>query len=287
MTNTVWLASYPKSGNTWFRMFLANYLSDRDRPATLEEIQRTHIASDARFFEVQTGLNPFEMKPEQVDLYRPFLYQREAAMAIEEGTLPLFKKTHDAYTINSRGEPLFPEQISLGAIYFIRNPLDVCASFANHNVQPVERTVQFMLNENAFLAGKRDGQLRQLMGTWSNHVQSWHQQQRIPVHTARYEDMVMQPVQTFTDIARFAGLETDPERVATALEYCRFDVLQQQEQEMGFGEKTQGCNAFFWKGKVGHYREALSSEQVDALVEANKTSMQQFGYLHPDGTPVF
>lgn len=287
MKNTVWLASYPKSGNTWFRMFLANFLHERGRPATLEEIQRTHISSDARFFEAQTGLNPFEMKPDQVDLYRPFLYQREAALAQQEQVFPLFKKTHDAYTINARGEALFPEEISLGAVYFIRNPLDVCASFSNHNVQPVERTVQFMLNDGAFLAGKRDGQLRQLMGTWSNHVQSWHAQARIPVHTARYEDMLLDPVRTFAGIVRFIGLEADEDRIARALEACAFDVLQQQEQEKGFSEKTQGCNAFFWKGQTGHYRELLTPEQIQTLLEANKASMQQFGYLHPDGSPVF
>ena len=71
MKNIVWLASYPKSGNTWFRMFLANYLHERETPASLDEIEKTGISSSAPDFERETSLNPFELYADEVDLYRP------------------------------------------------------------------------------------------------------------------------------------------------------------------------------------------------------------------------
>ena len=84
MKNITWLASYPKSGNTWFRIFLANYLSNSDNPISLDEIEQTPIASSAIDFEEIVGLNPFELTADEVDLYRPDIYQtlsKEAAIS--------------------------------------------------------------------------------------------------------------------------------------------------------------------------------------------------------------
>ena len=66
MKNIVWLASYPKSGNTWFRMFLANYEQNAEKPLPLENIESPPIASSSVDFEEQTGLNPFELYPDEV-----------------------------------------------------------------------------------------------------------------------------------------------------------------------------------------------------------------------------
>ena len=91
--NIVWLASYPKSGNTWFRMFLANYLKNAMEPVPLDEIESTPIASGISDFEYNTGLNPFEMTPDEVDLYRPDIYRYVSMSADNEGENLVFKKT--------------------------------------------------------------------------------------------------------------------------------------------------------------------------------------------------
>lgn len=152
--NIVWLASYPKSGNTWFRMFLANYLKNSIEPVSLEEIESTPIASSAIDFEEISGLNPFELHEEEVDLYRPDMYRYLSENEETEAGI-LYKKTHDAYIHNAHNAALFPAEVSKAAIYFVRNPLDVCVSYANHSVGKIERTVKFLQNENAQLAGKK------------------------------------------------------------------------------------------------------------------------------------
>ncbi|MEJ2083836.1 MAG: sulfotransferase, partial [Acidobacteriota bacterium] len=38
MTGIVWLASYPKSGNTWLRAFLMNFLDPGKRPVDINQL---------------------------------------------------------------------------------------------------------------------------------------------------------------------------------------------------------------------------------------------------------
>lgn len=280
--NIVWLASYPKSGNTWFRMFLANYLKNTNEPISLEEIESTPIASNAEDFEEVTGLNPFELSEEEVDLYRPDLYRYLSENEETEAGI-LYKKSHDAYCYNAHNIPLFPKEASKGAVYFVRNPLDVCVSCANHSASKIESTVQFLQSENGQLAGKKTGQLRQIMFSWKNHIKSWQQQDQIPVHIVRYEDMKQDPVNTFGSIIQFLGLEYDGERLKRAIINSDFKLLQQMEQEKGFKEKMQKCESFFWKGKTGNYREHLSEEQIQQLVAYHYDTMKEFGYLDAQG----
>lgn len=278
MKNTVWLVSYPKSGNTWFRMFLANYLKNSIEPLSLEEIESTPISSSASDFEDVIGLNPFELTGEEVDFYRPELY-RILSENLEDADAINYKKTHDAYTLNSNGEPLFSEEVSKCAIYFVRNPLDVCVSYANHSAGKIESTVNFILNEDAFVAGKNSGQLRQILLSWKSHIASWKEQSGISIRFIRYEDLQQNPIKTFGSIIQFLGLESDDERLKRAVTNSDFRLLQKMEQENGFREKMQLSKSFFWKGKIGNYREHLTEKQIQRIVEYNYDTMRQFGYL--------
>lgn len=282
MKNLVWLASYPKSGNTWFRMFLANYLENGEAPVSLDKIANTPIASNELDFENIIGLNPFELTPDEVDLYRPDMY-RELSKEAEESGEVNYKKVHDAYTLNQNGEPLFPVDVSKCAVYFVRNPMDVCVSFANHSASEINRTFERLFDEKSSLAGKRRGQLRQILMSWKSHIKSWQNQSQIPVHVARYEDMQQKPVETFGDIVRFLGLEYEQERLDRAIRNSDFKLLQEMEQENGFKEKMQKCESFFWKGKIGNYRDFLSEKQVDRIVEYNYEVMKEFGYIDENG----
>ena len=177
-----------------------------EKPLPLEKIESTPIASSAVDFEEQTGLNPFELYPDEVDAYRPDMY-RALSEKIEKKEENCYKKVHDAYTLNKNGEPISPEDVSKCAMYFVRNPFDVCVSYANHGAKKIEKTFKLLLNEEAFIAGGSQGQLRQKLLSWKKHVQSWKNQSEIPVHIARYEDMLLFPVETFGGIVRFLGLE--------------------------------------------------------------------------------
>jgi hypothetical protein len=110
--------------------------------------------------------------------------------------------------------------------------------------------------------------LRQWLLSWSAHVVSWIDQQAIPVHVLRYEDLHADPQAHFAAAARFAGIPDDPElstqadRTAHALKSSRA-----QEQEHGFNERPPGMPAFFRRGRAGGWRDELSEEQVARIIE--------------------
>jgi len=230
----VWLASYPKSGNTWLRVFLRNLLSGGEEPAGLQGIGFS-IASCRSVFDELAGIDSSEISHEEIDRLRPRVYEQIVAEATE---FPVFMKTHDAYTYLPDGEPMLSRRATAGAVYLVRNPLDVSVSFAYHSGQEsFDRTIADMgSRENGHFCHKRkrlSKQLRQLMFGWSGHVESWLEADA-PVHVMRYEDMKARPLETFAAAVRFAGLDYSQEEIERALDKSRFERLQEMERENGF-----------------------------------------------------
>ncbi len=280
MKKFVWLVSYPKSGNTWFRMFLSNYLRNSQQPISLDNIENTSISSNAVDFEEEMALNPFELSVEEVDNYRPDFYRSLAKNAVG---VNIYKKTHDAYTFNTDGYPIFPEDISFGAVYFVRNPLDVCVSYSNHSASEVSKTLKFILNRNAIVAGNKGGQLGQRLLSWGEHYKSWSEQTAIPVHIVRYEDMHQKPMETFGSIVKFLKLEYNEERLSRSIINSDFKLLKQMEKEQGFKERLQKCENFFWKGTIGNYKAYLTERQIEQIVSNSFEVMQLLGYIDSKG----
>lgn len=117
------------------------------------------------------------------------------------------------------------------------------------------------------------------MFSWKNHIKSWQQQDQIPIHIVRYEDMKQDPITAFGSIIRFLELEYDEDRLKQAIINSDFKLLQQMEQEKGFKEKMQKCESFFWKGKTGNYKEHMSESQIQELVAYHYDTMKEFGYI--------
>lgn len=276
--NIIWLASYPKSGNTWFRVFLSNLFNDSHEPADINNLHETPIASARQPFDDVTGLPSSDLTFQEVEQLRPEVYRYQA----QELDGIQYRKVHDAYTYLEDGSPLFPTDVSLGAIYFIRNPLDVLISFAHHSAKEPADMIE-VLNDPGKAFGKSPkrlfNQLRQKLSTWSGHVKSWLDQQNIPVHVMRYEDMRRSPKNTFLQAVNFLNLEVGEESVEEALKKSDLSVLKEQEKKKGFKEKMIKADSFFRKGQVGEWKEVLTKDQVDQIVNEHAEVMKRFGYL--------
>lgn len=284
--NIIWLASYPKSGNTWFRVFLTNLLFDSETPANINDLAETSISSSRKIFDEYTGLSSSDLTFEEIDQLRPDVYRMQS-MESEE---LLFKKVHDKFYWIDNNQTLFPQEISKGAIYFIRNPLDVLVSFAYHSAKPVEKMIS-SLNDSAFaFCDKNDklqNQLRQILGSWSDHVTSWTEQSFIPVHIMRYEDMINHTFEKFKEAVKFMGIEKSDTQIKTAITKSDFSVLSSQEKQAGFKEKMIKSKSFFRKGKVGDWQNHLDEKMINEMIENHKTIMMKFGYLDENNKPVF
>ena len=153
MGSILWLASYPKSGNTWLRALLTNYKQDVDTPADINKLRGGPIASSRDLFDEMIGFEASELTDSQIAQLRPVAYRRLAA-ELSEGSL---LKVHDAWTIGPTGEPLFPADVTAGVVYIVRNPLDVAVSAASHWGVDLARAVEHLCNPNMALARSHHG----------------------------------------------------------------------------------------------------------------------------------
>jgi hypothetical protein len=287
MKRILWLASYLKSGNTWLRMFFTNLRRNAAVPASINELEPPNIAADRGTFDRVVGFGSEDLSHAEVDLLRPRVYLHLAAQAEEL----LFCKVHDARTVLPNGQPLFPLEATAGAIYLIRNPLDVCVSYGHHSGQSgFDGIIARMANRDYVLAANGNGfarQLQQRLLRWSDHVLSWVDAPGLRLLVLRYEDLQARPIESFTAAAAFAGLTLDPERIARAVAFSSFEELQRQEQEHGFAEQIAPGRSFFRKGKVGAWREVLTSAQAARIIGDHRDVMTRFGYLSEAGEPLF
>ena len=292
MTRTVWLASYPKSGNTWFRMLVANLLCEDGSSADINNLaERGGLASARAPFDhlllIESGL----LTHDEIDRLRPRVYEELARGADDDaydapqGDPPVrFVKAHDAYTLTPDGEPLLAGARGAdGAIVIVRDPRDVAPSLANHNGSSIDEAVAFMNDSRAAFSGRTDRQhrqLRQQLPGWSRHVGTWLDQTDIPVHLVRYEDLLADTIGVFSQALAFAGRAASAEKIRQAVAAAEFSRLKQQERERGFREASRRTPSgnFFRRGQAGGWRDELRREQVARIEAEHAPMMQRLGY---------
>ncbi|MFA7184150.1 MAG: sulfotransferase domain-containing protein [Victivallales bacterium] len=283
--NLTWLASYPKSGNTWFRTFLTAILNPEQADVDINDMERTTIASSREMLENFIDIESSEFTQDEIDLLRPDEYRALS----EEGGERKYFKIHDAFTRNLAGEWIFPPEITRKVVYLVRNPLDVAVSYANHNASSLESAIENLCDSSHCLAKNivsGNNQIRQKLLTWREHVKSWIESPN-EVCVLRYEDMKQTPLEAFRRVTDFLELDKTDEEVLAALDKCRIEKLQRQEKEKSFMEKPWRCDSFFRKGIVGDWREHFSAEQAKRLIEFNYETMLELGYVDSNGKPVF
>ena len=289
-----YLASYPKSGNTWCRVFITELrrLAGLDSADATEAAQQEErelrlnrdlatgsIVSSRHWLDDQLGIDSSDLSWRELDKVRGRVGHQRALYA----ECLRYHKVHDAFTSpDSAGQPVVPTEGCRGAVVVIRHPADVAVSLSHFFSWDLERCGAFLLNEEAALcrSSKRGGQqVRQFMGSWANHGQSWVDQQQIPVLLLRYEDLLVQPEHHFRRLATFLDLPAEEPLIREAVANTRFDKLRSKEdEEGGFHERPEGCERFFRSGRSGEGQEQLTGEQLKQLEEAFAATLHRFGY---------
>jgi hypothetical protein len=300
VTRTIWLASYPKSGNTWFRIFVANLSAKAGKPADINDLQESGAIASARgqfdrLLLIDSGL----LTHEETDCLRPRVYEELARGAEDDeydkpqDVQPVrFVKVHDAYTVTPRGEPLLAGRRGAdGAIVIVRDPRDIAPSLANHNNNSIDAAIAFMNDHQAGFCVKTNrqhSQLRQQMPGWSGHIASWLDQADIPVHLVRYEDIQADTFGTFGRALDFAGQPASAEDIERAVGFADFAELRRQEQHAGFREmlRPHPGGVFFRRGEAGGWRDELTAEQVARIEAAHAPMMRRLGYELADAIPL-
>ena len=281
----VWLAGYVRSGTTWRRALLANFLVARDEPVGINDTKKAlpgPNSCDPVLFERLTGLVASDLTQDEADALRPAVYRALAGYS----EMRLYCPAHDAFLNTPAGEPLFPDDATCGALYAVRNPLDVAVSWAFYLGIDFERAVNDLCNPSHHIGHPEWPRLREILGDWSSQVESW-QRAPFPVLTVRYEDMLADPMGELGRMARFLGLEgaADQARLRRAVDFAGFANLRSNEEREGYGNYLKQGRRFFRSGKAGGWRRHLTSAQAGRLVDAHGQVMTALGYDLRDYVP--
>ncbi len=275
MTDILWIASYPKSGNTWVRAFLHNYLLRTTEPQDVNNLQHNYRDAAFNWYEPHTEKRkPGNLNPAEVMALRSKV-QRDLAATMDGSVLV---KTH-VPRIKYLGHDLIDAKLTAGALYVTRNPLDICVSLAKFWNWGIDRTIEAMAAKD-FGGNPISTLVHDHIGTWSEHVFSWMTWNHPGFIATRYEDLLDDPNMWFGRLAGFLeGGQPDMARVKKAVGFSSFDTLKSMEEKDGFGEASAKDRPFFRQGRAGGWREVLSTAQVDKVVAAHGETMGNFGYL--------
>lgn len=278
MSGAVWLASYPKSGNTWARAALYS-LRYGGQTVDLSQLSRfanisTTFALMERYLEVETG----NLTDAEVAMFRPDFHAAYARSLPE----PVPCKIHDAWIRTEDGRPVFDTACTHASIYILRDPRDVAVSWSRFVGCSLEASIARLSNPAAklpFTRRARTTQLPQPLNTWSEHVTSWVDESGLSPLVLRYEDMLEDMPRALLRMAQRIGWTASEADIQRAVAAAGFDALADQERRFGFSERPEQSERFFRSGRAGQWRDNLTAAQARQIETDHGPVMKRFGYL--------
>lgn len=261
-----WLASFPKSGNTWVRMLIqAHAIGALNINSNL---RLTYADALPHHYDGVVGLPLDQLAREHRLLLRASALIN---MISERPQKPLIVKTHMA-NVRVNSVSMIPNELTQSSVYLMRDPRDVVISYARYLDKSIDETIRLMSVDSHFLDNY--GRIPQPVCSWSSHVVSW---QRLGPLVVKYEDMLEDAGYWFKQMLELWGLPTDD--YEKAVDLASFNNLQKQEKDMGFIENMQDKCAFFKVGKKGQWKKDLTKKQIEKIEEQHGETMQKFGYV--------
>lgn len=270
----VWLASYPKSGNTWTRIFLANYLTNAEQPVPINQVHKFGMGdSIPKTYQMVAGGQVDTMDVNATLGLRDRVLQAIVANKADVNLV----KTHN---INqpALGTVLIPEKFTRSAVYIMRNPLDLVLSYARHYGMSIDDTIT-AISRSDHVNQPDETTVFQFLGSWSDHVESWTQPSPFPVCVLRYEDMLSDPHGSFAKVLENIGVPVDEKRLDRAVKHASFKEVSKQEKKSGFVERSRHSETFFSKGKSDNWKTELTDDQVARVRRMHRKVMKKHGYF--------
>lgn len=271
-----WIASYPKSGNTWIRLLLESVIAGGTVPEFGKRVRFAPIVAQRADFDLFLDVEASDLTlSEQAELRHDL-----ACVMAAEVVEPQFRKVHDYWGYTPAGRPLFPEAVTLGSVYLVRDPRDVAISWAHHCGDTIDEAIAFLAREDAALTrpGRWQDQLGQRLMSWSAHVESWMTAVPAPMLVS-YERLSQQPEAVLAEVAAHVGIAASAAIIGDAVAANRFERLKAEESVRGFDLGQASGRAFFRRGLAGGWRDTLTPSQADRIVQDHGAMMERLGYL--------
>ena len=276
----IWLASYPKSGNTWVRLFLDALLFGQDGNVNINDIKIKQFPLKQDF----SGLT------DNIDDVNEFVKNCNLAQTkINLDNKIKFLKTHHALWKN--GNYAFTDlENTLGVIHIIRDPRNVITSVLNHfNRDSYIHALEFMKDplQCIGMRGSKSGKdLMTIISSWGNHYSSWKKFKKNNL-LIKYENLINDPEKEFIKLCDFiesiSSLKFEKKLILKAVENCEFYNLKKEETSNGFREATTNeaniKNKFFNLGPENDWGKILNKEIKDEIEILFEKEMKEVGYL--------
>ena len=281
-----WIASYPKSGNTWLRTLLSTYYYSSDG------VYDEKLLKNIDQFPTKKYLLNFEYNKKIVgDTCKHWIRSQEK---INIDKKLRFFKTHNAFGKVNNFDFTNSEN-SIGCLYIVRDPRNVFTSVKNHYELDTDKAMKWMTNEKQFIydvqnfddVGFSDFQF---ISSWSLNYKSWKVQKKVPTKFIRYEDLSEKTFSLFKEIIQFINKTTnnnekiDLSKLKKALNSTTFEKLKEKEKTDGFSEAIPSKKdknkkiPFFNLGPKNNWKNLLNEDLKLKLNNLFKKDLKDLSY---------
>ena len=279
----IWLASYPKSGNTLIRSLFASYLYTTDGKFNLDVLKNIKQFPDTGLFKNQ-GIDVTN----DYDVIKNYIKVQESINKFDNNRFRLIK-THSSLH-NIEGYPFTNLNNTLGVIYIVRDPRKVCISYAHHNQMTLQEAAEALTTFRVLGGMNTKTPIRTHIASWSSHYQTWKEfKSQRKYLLVKYEDLISDKKNTFLKILEFiyklnkTNFTVDENKLNNVIETTSFENMQSLEKKFGFAEsvvdKEGNPIKFFYLGSKNKWENLLDNDIQEKIEKAFRKEMEELGYL--------
>ena len=281
----IWIASYPKSGNTWVRSLLSAYLYSNDGIFNFDLLKKILQFPDKKYFKY------FMEDFTDIKKISDYWIAAQERINLFNNNENIFLKTHSALcTLENNA---FTNKNNTGAvIYVVRDPRNVITSLAHHFSLDAEDSYTFITNKNNILTedvwGSKNFGISTVLGSWADHYKSWRNIKFAPILIIKYENLIKDTKNTFITIINFISklmeVKLNEEKILNVVNSCAFEKLVKRENADGFIESSTSKKSnkklnFFYLGKKNNWENLLDSKIEKKLRVKFSKEMKELGYI--------
>ena len=281
----IWLASYPKSGNTWVRSIISSLLYSEDGNFNFNLIEKIDQFPEKKYFkDLIKDFNDFH------EIFRNWIIAQDKINL--DGKIKIFKTHQGKYTINNNN--FTNSDNTLATIYIVRDPRSLIKSISNHYTLSMDEAFDFLINPRLMGDGKsfekkKDG-IYNILGRWDEHYRSWTDNKKNFL-LIKYEDLIKDAEIELKRIIRFLqnylNFRVDNNKIRNILKSTSFENLKKMESAGDFKEyenkaeykKNGETFNFFHLGPQNIWKENLKHEIALKIEKNFYKTMKELEYL--------
>ena len=274
----IWIASYPKSGNTLIRAILTSLIFSDDGNVDFKNLRRINNFSNGFFFKKFTS--------NYKNILETSKYWIKAQEELNKNKKLKFFKTHNALC-SIDGNAFTNDINTAGCIYIVRDPRDIIVSASKYYGTSHEETKNNMFNEKMDLINNiKNDPFNTFLGSWSGHYNSWVKNSK-NILLVKYESLInnkeTEILRMLKFVNRFAKLSFNKEKIKNCVESSSFQNMKNMEERGLFPEKSKNPNGseipFFSKGKIGNWQGVLDKKIVEEVEKKFQKEMLELSYI--------